>query len=185
MMEMIASEMNAHRDVMEKTIENLQNHIYTVCIIVTEAIKKDKKILIFGNEGSAFIAQYLAVKLRGHHQTQTLRINGIALSVDDSTLTAIDNDYDMVFDKQVETLAKEGDLLIGISTSGNSKNVLRALSLGSNMGCKTIGLSGGGGGAMGEFCDISLIVPSDDAPRIHEMHMLIANIIDQASKIQD
>lgn len=80
----------------------------------------------------------------------------------------------------MEALANEGDLLMGISTSGNSKNVLRALSLGRNMGCKTIGFSGRGGGAMEDFCDVSLVVPSDDTPRIQEMHIMIGHIICQA-----
>ena len=182
MMNMISSEMNAHKDTIEKTIEVMQSHIYTACIIATETIKNGNKILLFGNGGSAADAQHIAAELSGRYKIERRGLAGIALTTDTSVLTAVGNDYgfDRIFDRQVEALACEGDLLIGISTSGNSKNVLRALSLGSNMGCKTIGLSGCSGGAMEEFCDINLVVPSDDTPRIQEMHILIGHIIAQA-----
>ncbi len=138
MMEMITSEMKAHKDVIEKTIENLQNHIYTACVIATRTIANGNKILLFGNGGSAADAQHIAAELSGRYKTERRGLAGIALTTDTSVLTAVGNDYgyDRIFDRQVEALAREGDLLIGISTSGNSKNVLRALSLGCNMGCK-------------------------------------------------
>ena len=182
MMNMIQSEMNAHKETIEKTIETMQSHVYTACIIATETIKNGNKILLFGNGGSAADAQHIAAELSGRYKTERRGLPGIALTTDTSVLTAVGNDYgyDRVFDRQVEALAREGDLLIGISTSGNSKNVLRALSLGSNMGCKTIGLSGGDGGAMNEFTDVNLVVPSDDTPRIQEMHIMIGHIICQA-----
>jgi len=182
MMNMISSELNAHKDVIEKTIENLQSHIYTACVIATETINNGGKILLCGNGGSAADAQHIAAELSGRYKTERRGLPGIALTTDTSVLTAVGNDYgyDRVFDRQVGALAREGDLIIGISTSGNSKNILRALSLGRNMGCKTIGLSGRDGGAMNEFCDINLVVPSDDTPRIQEMHILIGHTICQA-----
>ncbi|WP_024954280.1 D-sedoheptulose 7-phosphate isomerase [Sulfurospirillum arcachonense] len=181
MMDMIQREMNAHKEVIELTIENLQNHIYTACIIASETIKNGNKILLCGNGGSAADAQHIAAELSGRYKTERRGLPGIALTTDTSVLTAVGNDYgyDRVFERQVEALAREGDLIIGISTSGNSKNVLRALSLGRNMGCKTIGFSGGNGGAMNEFCDINLVIPSDDTPRIQEMHIMIGHIICQ------
>lgn len=182
MMEMIQSELNAHKETIEKTIENLQSHIYTACIIASETINNGGKILLCGNGGSAADAQHIAAELSGRYKTERRGLPGIALTTDTSVLTAVGNDYgyDRVFDRQVEALARQGDLIIGISTSGNSKNVLRALSLGKNMGCKTIGFSGREGGAMNEFCDINLVVPSDDTPRIQEMHILIGHTICQA-----
>jgi len=107
---------------------------------------------------------------------------GIALTTDTSVLTAVGNDYgfDRVFDRQVEALANAGDVLIGISTSGHSKNVVRALSLARQMGCKTIGLSGRDGGVMNELCDINIVIPSLDTPRIQEMHIMIGHIMCQA-----
>ena len=182
MMDMIQSEMNAHKKTIEKTIETLQHQIYTACIMASETIKNGGKILLFGNGGSAADAQHIAAELSGRYKIERRGLAGIALTTDTSVLTAVGNDYgyDRVFDRQVEALAREGDLLIGISTSGNSKNVLRALSLGRNMGCKTIGFSGRDGGVMDEFCDINLVVPSDDTPRIQEMHIMIGHIICQA-----
>ncbi len=182
MMNMIQSEMSAHKQTIEKTIETMQNHIYTACIIATETIKSGNKILLFGNGGSAADAQHIAAELSGRYKTERRGLPGIALTTDTSVLTAVGNDYgyERVFDRQVEAPAREGDLLIGISTSGNSKNVLRALSLGRNMGCKTVGFSGCDGGAMSEFCDVNLVVPSDDTPRIQEMHIMIGHIICQA-----
>ena len=88
--------------------------------------------------------------------------------------------FERIFDRQVEALANKGDLLIGLSTSGHSKNVVRALSLARHMGCKTIGLSGRDGGVMSEVCDLNIIVPSHDTPRIQEMHIMIGHIICQA-----
>lgn len=182
MMEMIHKEINAHKEVVEKTLEHLQSHIYTACIIAMETLKNGNKIFLFGNGGSAADAQHIASELSSRYKKERIGFPGIALTTDTSVLTAIGNDFgfDRIFDKQVEALARRGDLLIGISTSGNSKNVLRALSLGRHMGCKTIGFGGGDGGVMHEFCDLSLVVPSNDTPRIQEVHIMIGHIICQA-----
>ena len=181
-MEMIQREMLSHQAVIAKTIESLQSHIYTASIITTEALKNGHKILLCGNGGSAADAQHIAAELSGRYKSERRGLAGIALTTDTSVLTAVGNDYgfDRIFDRQVEALAREGDVLIGISTSGHSKNVVRALSLARNMGCRTIGLSGRDGGVMNEFCDINIVVPSDDTPRIQEMHIMIGHIICQA-----
>ena len=169
MFEHIQNELNAHKSVVEKTLETLQSHIYTASIIITETVKNNNKIYIFGNGKNSIIAQYLASSF------------GENMSLNVATITEIANNdgFDKIYDKQIKTKAKNGDLLIGISTSGNSKNILRGLSLGKNMGCKTIGLSGYDGGAMSEFCDINITVPSDDVTRIHEGHFLIATILNK------
>lgn len=182
MMTMIHKEINGHKEVVEKTVECLQSHIYTACIIATETIKNGNKILLFGNGGSAADAQHIAAELSGRYKVERRGLPAIALTTDTSVLTAVGNDFgfERIFDRQVEALGRSGDLLIGLSTSGNSKNVLRALSLGRYMGCKTIGLSGRDGGAMNEFCDINIVIPSEDTPRIQEMHIMIGHIICQA-----
>lgn len=182
MMDMIQKEMLSHQAVIAKTIESLQSHIYTACIITTETLKNGHKILLCGNGGSAADAQHIAAGLSGCYKSERRGLPAIALTTDTSVLTAVGNDFgfDRIFDRQVEALAKEGDLLIGISTSGNSRNILRALSLARHIGCKTIGLSGRDGGAMGEFCDINIIVPSEETPRIQEMHIMIGHILCQA-----
>lgn len=185
MMEMIYNEIQAHKEVVEKTLSNLQSHIYTASIIAIEALKNGNKILLCGNGGSAADAQHIAAELSGRYKIERRGLAGIALTTDTSVLTAVGNDYgfDRIYDRQVEALAREGDVLIGISTSGHSKNVVRALSLAKHMGCRTIGLSGRDGGVMSEFCDINIIVPSEDTPRIQEMHIMIGHIICQAIDI--
>ena len=103
----------------------------------------------------------------------------IALTTDTSTITSIANDfgYSKIFERQVEAIANKGDVLIGISTGGTSLNVINALKIAKNLECKTIGLSGKGGGNFNDICDINIIVPSDDTARIQEMHILIGHTI--------
>ncbi len=179
---MIGQELRSHQEIFERTVEALENHIYTATIIVTETLKKGNKILLFGNGGSAADAQHIAAELTGRYKVNRRGLPAIALTTDTSALTAIANDFGFkhIFSRQVEALAKEGDLLIGISTSGNSKNVIKALKLGREMGCKTIGLSGHDGGKMNAFCDLNIIVPSENTPRIQEMHIMIGHILCQA-----
>jgi len=175
---MIKNEMNSQKKIIEKIIENLQNYIYTASIITTETIKNGNKIFLFGNGSSSLTCQNIALKM----MLQNKKV--LSLCSESAIITSIGNNYDFdrIFELQIKTLAQKGDLLIGISTSGNSKNVLRALSLGQNMGCKTIGFSGYDGGAMNEFSDINLTVPSDNKDRIKEMHIMIGNIICQVTK---
>lgn len=182
MIKMIQNEIKSHKEVVDKTLERLQSHIYTACIIATETLKNGNKILLCGNGGSAADAQHIAAELSGRYKVERKGLAGIALTTDTSVLTALGNDFgfDHIFDRQVEALARCGDVLIGISTSGHSKNVVRALGLARNMGCKTIGLSGHDGGVMSEFCDINIIVPSEDTARIQEIHIMVGHIICQA-----
>ena len=106
-------------------------------------------------------------------------IPAIALTTDTSTITAISNDfgYEYVFERQVEALANKGDVLIGISTSGGSSNVINGLKMASKIGCRSIGFSGSDGGEMNQICDTNVVVPSEDTPRIQEMHIVIGHII--------
>jgi D-sedoheptulose 7-phosphate isomerase len=179
---MILSELQAHKEVIQKVIEGLQDDILKASEMAVDALKRGNKILLFGNGGSAGDAQHIAAELTGRYKTERKGLPGIALTTDTSAITAIGNDYgyQRIFDRQVEALAVKGDLLIGISTSGNSPNVMSALKLGKEMGCVTLGMSGRGGGKMTEFCDLNLVVPSEDTPRIQEMHILIGHTICQA-----
>jgi len=144
-------------------------------------LKKGRKILICGNGGSAADAQHIAAELTGRYKIERKGLPAIALTTDTSALTAIGNDYgyEHVFSRQVEALARKGDLLIGISTSGNSRNVIYALQKAKEIGCRTIGFSGKGGGKMNDVCDLNIIVPSDDTARIQEMHIMIGHILCQ------
>jgi D-sedoheptulose 7-phosphate isomerase len=179
---MISNELQAHKEVIQKVIDQLQEDIFKASEMAIETLKRGNKILLFGNGGSAGDAQHIAAELTGRYKTERRGLPAIALTTDTSALTAIGNDYgyQRVFDRQVEALAAKGDLLIGISTSGNSPNVMSALKLGKEIGCLTLGMSGRGGGRMTEFCDLNLVVPSDDTPRIQEMHILIGHTICQA-----
>ncbi|HIP03182.1 MAG TPA: D-sedoheptulose 7-phosphate isomerase [Campylobacterales bacterium] len=182
MMGMIDNEMRLHLETIQKSMDEIQSYIYTACVIVTDTLAHGNKVLLCGNGGSAADAQHIAAELTGRYKTERRGLPGIALTTDTSALTAIANDYgyDRVFDRQVEALAREGDLLIGISTSGNSKNVNNALKVAKELGCRTIGFSGRDGGGMSELCDVNIVVPSDDTPRIQEMHILIGHIMCQA-----
>lgn len=156
--------------------------IAKACKVVTDAIKNGNKVLLFGNGGSAADAQHIAAEFTGRFVTERRSLPAIALTTDTSALTAIGNDYgfERIFERQVEGLANENDVLIGLSTSGNSPNVLKALEAGKNLGCKTIGFSGRDGGYMNICCDTNIVIPSNITARIQEMHILIGHIICEA-----
>ncbi len=182
MKNMILAELKAHEEVIDKVITSLQPQIEKACTLCTETIRDGKRIFFFGNGGSAADAQHLAAELSGRYRKERRGLPGIALTTDTSAITAIGNDYeyDYIFERQVEALAEEGDLLIGISSTGNSTNVIRAFNAGKNAGCITLGLSGKGGGRMNDNCDINIVVPSDSTARVQEMHILIGHILCQA-----
>jgi len=181
MKKVIYQEFQSHLETIIRVIEHSQADLEIASSIVVDTLKNGNKILLCGNGGSAADAQHFAAELTGRYKTERKGLAGIALTTDTSSITAIANDYgyDRIFDRQFEALANEGDLLIGITTSGNSKNIISALKLAKEMNCKTIGFSGRDGGIMTELCDINLIVPSDDTPRIQEMHILFAHTICQ------
>ncbi|CAD7287387.1 D-sedoheptulose 7-phosphate isomerase [Campylobacter suis] len=179
--EMIKAEILAHINTANK-MSLLENDIKKACEIVVDTLKNGGKILICGNGGSAADAQHFAAELTGRYKTERLALPAIALTTDTSALTAIGNDYgyDMVFERQFRALAKKGDLLIGISTSGNSKNVINSLNVAKEFGVRTLGLSGRDGGNMNEICELNLVMPSSDTPRIQEMHILVIHTLCQA-----
>lgn len=137
------------------------------------------KILFFGNGGSAADAQHLATELVVRFRTNRPSISGLALTTDTSALTAIGNDFgfDDIFSRQIEGLGRPGDVAIGISTSGNSPNILKALDVARKMGLATVGFGGGSGGAMVQAVDVALIVPSKTTARIQECHILLGHML--------
>ncbi len=181
MRKVIFNEFQGHLETIVRVIEHLQGDLEIASSMVVDTLKNGGKIILCGNGGSAADAQHIAAELTGRYKSERRGLPGIALTTDTSALTAIGNDYgyDRIFDRQFEALASKDDLLIGISTSGNSKNIISALKLAKDMGCKTVGFSGRDGGAMNEVCDINLIVPSDDTPRIQEIHILLGHTICQ------
>jgi D-sedoheptulose 7-phosphate isomerase len=162
--------------------QTLIGAIDKVCEIVTNCIKTGNKVLLFGNGGSAADAQHIAAEFTGRFLKDRRSLAAIALTTDTSALTSIGNDYgfDYIFERQVNGLANKNDVLIGISTSGNSLNILKGLEAGQLLGCITIGLSGRDGGLMNRCCDVNIVVPSDVTARIQEVHILIGHIICEA-----
>jgi len=178
MIEIIKSELNLHGEVFQK-METLSNSIESIAKLAIDTIKSNGKIVIFGNGGSAADAQHIAAELVGRYKVSRKGLSAIALTTDTSALTAISNDfgYENVFKRQLEALLNKNDLVIGISTSGNSHNVLNALDYAKSIHAKVVGFSGAQGGKMNDICDINLVIPSDDTPRIQEMHIFVGHTL--------
>lgn len=159
--------------------ENLITLIKNASLEIIKAYKNNNKTLLAGNGGSAADAQHIAGEFVSRFYFDRPGIASIALTTDTSILTAIGNDYgyENLFAKQVQAQGIKGDVFIGISTSGNSKNILKALELCKQKEIISIGLSGASGGAMNELCDYCIKVPSTCTPRIQEAHILIGHII--------
>lgn len=179
MIKTIQHEFTDHLKVAENSLSQLADKLEIATRLCLGALENGGKLLIFGNGGSAADAQHIAAELVGRYKKERKGLAAIALTTDSSALTSIGNDFGFnhLFSRQVEALAQPGDVLLGISTSGNSTNVINALALGREMGCKTIGFSGNTGGAMNGLCDATIIVPSNDTPRIQEMHILLGHTL--------
>ncbi len=147
--------------------------------LLARSLRAGRRAFLMGNGGSAADAQHIAAELVGRYKMERRGLPVMALTVNTSCLTAIGNDYsyEMVFARQIEALAGRGDVAIGISTSGNSRNVLLALTAARKLGAHTIGLTGQTGGQMRAVCDFCLCMPSEDTPRIQESHILIGHIL--------
>lgn len=147
--------------------------------IIVSVYKSGKKVILCGNGGSASDAQHIAGEMLGRFKMERRALPAIAITSNSSTVTAISNDYgfDYVFRRQVEAYGIAGDVLIGISTSGDSANILAAVDQAGKMGIVTIGLLGKSGGKLKEMVDVPFVVPSDDTPRIQECHILIGHIV--------
>ncbi len=174
----IKETITAHIEVAQKLF-SLTDEIERACTLCMASILRGGKILLAGNGGSAADAQHIAAEFVGRFEHDRRALPAIALTVDTSAITAISNDYgyDYVFARQIEALGTEGDVFIGISTSGNSPSIIAALEKAQEKGLKTLVFSGKKGGLMKEQADIELIVPSDVTARIQEMHILIGHII--------
>jgi D-sedoheptulose 7-phosphate isomerase len=175
----IKQEFKDHIKVVETSIDTIVDKIEFSAKICINCLKNNGKIIIMGNGGSAADAQHIAAELVGRYKTERKGLPAIAITTDSSSITSIANDYgfDHVFDRQIEALANTNDLVIGISTGGTSKNVVNALRIANDLGCKTIGFSGKDGGDFNSLCDVNLIINSNDTPRIQEMHIIIGHII--------
>jgi D-sedoheptulose 7-phosphate isomerase len=159
--------------------EDLLNKIEKVAQMCVELYRGDKKTMLAGNGGSAADAQHIAAELVGRYGFDRPSIPSLALTTDTSNLTAIGNDYgyDQVFSRQLEGMGQKGDIFIGISTSGNSVNIVKAFQSAKQKGITTVALTGRDGGEMAKLADVALVVPSNSTPRIQEAHILIGHIL--------
>jgi len=165
--------------VVTQSMRSLLPQIKIAGDICIKALQNKNKILICGNGGSAADAQHIAAELSGRFKNDRVALAGLALSTDTSVLTSISNDYgfEFVFSRQVEALAKDGDVLIAISTSGNSSNIIKAIESAKKKGMSIITLLGKDGGIMANEGDINIIIPSNDTPRVQEMHIMVGHML--------
>jgi D-sedoheptulose 7-phosphate isomerase len=178
----LQTEWAEHRQVFEATIAAIEASFPQALQLLETSLRAGGKLLIFGNGGSAADAQHIAAECVIRYKNDRPAIAAIALTTDTSALTACGNDFgfDALFARQVEALARPEDIVIGISTSGNSANVIEGLLEARRKGAKTVGLTGGTGGKMTELCDAVLCVPSKVTARIQEMHILIGHMLCKA-----
>lgn len=165
------------------TIENLKKNcipdIKKIALLCQETLQHGHTIFFCGNGGSAADSQHLAAEIVGRFLKERRGMPAVALTTDTSILTAVSNDYgyEQIFARQVEALVRPGDAVIGLSTSGNSANVVAALEMAKTMGAITIGMTGGTGGKLAQLCDACLVVPSPVTARVQEAHILVGHII--------
>lgn len=177
--EFFHSEMSEHAEVMMRTKESLLKPFQDMCDMCIDALKRGNKIMFFGNGGSAADAQHLATELTVRYSKDRAAIPAIALTTDSSALTAIGNDFgfDHLFSRQLEALGRPGDVVIGITTSGQSQNVINAFEKARSNDIKTIALTGKDGGRLHGISDLMLVVPSNTTARIQEMHITLGQML--------
>lgn len=175
--EMAEASLGAKRDFFERHTADVER----VAVAIVDAIRGGGKLMIFGNGGSAADAQHIAAELAFKMGREREAIPAVALTTDTSLLTAISNDksFDHVFARQIQAIGRKGDIVLAISTSGNSPNVVEAVEQARRMEITTIGLLGAGGGKVARMVDYPLIVPHNETPRIQEVHITISHIICQ------
>ena len=177
----VAREIRASLQLKQAMLDDieLQQRVLQCAQLLSEAFRGGHRLLVAGNGGSAADAQHIASEFVGQFSGDRAGLPAIALSTDSSILTSVGNDYGFarVFARQVETLGSGGDVLLAISTSGNSDNVLQALHSARQAGMRTIGFSGEGGGDMAPLCELCVCVPSGHTPRIQEAHILLAHTL--------
>ncbi len=166
-------------EVKKAVADTLADKILEAINMTRASFQKGGKLLLMGNGGSAADAQHIAAEFVGRYKKERRPVAALALTVDTSILTCVGNDYgyDNVFSRQVEALAHKGDVVIGISTSGNSENVIRGVDKAREIGAKTIGLLGHQGGKLKDKVDLAIVVPSKNTARIQEAHITIGHII--------
>ena len=178
MKDIIQQHIQGHIDLAQKFSAETPD-LESVATLTIEALRKGNKLLVAGNGGSVADAHHFAAELTGRFKKERKALPALALDANPSAVTAIANDYAFakVYARQIEALAKPGDVFFGISTSGNSENILEAAKTARGAGCKVVGLTGKTGGKMAGLCDFLINIPSEDTPRIQEMHTLVIHTL--------
>ena len=176
--DLIKKSLESHADLFGRILDGAISNIERCAELIFETFENGGKVLICGNGGSAADAQHIAAEFVGRYETERKALAAIALTTDTSALTALANDYsfERVFARQVEALARPGDLLIAVSTSGNSPNVNAAVMTARQTGCRTLGMTGANGKKLASLCDECLMIPAERTARIQEAHITIAHI---------
>lgn len=170
--------LDGHRNVLQK-LDCIADPVSEAGEAISKALISGGRVFFCGNGGSAADAQHLAAEFSGRYQTERPPLDGIALHCNTSAITAIGNDFsfDEIFARQLAAHGRSGDVLVAISTSGNSSNILKAAEKAKDMGIFTIGMTGSHGGKLKDTVDMLIAVPSDSTPRIQEMHIMIGHIL--------
>lgn len=176
---MIDKLIDDHIETITVTRQQCMGEIECFGALCREKLQNGGTIFFMGNGGSAADAQHLAAEFVGRFKAERTGLPAVALTTDTSILTAVGNDYgfEQIFARQVQALVKNGDLVVGLSTSGNSPNVVKAIHEAKRKGAATVGLTGQGGGEMAAICDVCIKVPSNSTARIQETHILIGHIV--------
>jgi len=166
-------------DLRNQVAQDCSENVVDAAVLITQCLRSGGKVLFFGNGGSAADAQHLAAEFVGRFQIERRPLPAIALTTDASILTAVGNDYgfEQIFTRQVQALGRPGDVAIGISTSGNSANVISAIKQAAQQDLKTIGLTGKDGGFLAKAVDVSIIIASTNVARVQECHITIGHIL--------
>jgi len=177
--DIVQERVNEAKNSLNNFSAELVGQISDLTVLIVDAYRQSRKVIFMGNGGSAADSQHLAAELVGRFYKERRALEAIALNCNSSILTGVGNDYgyEHTFRRQIEALAHEGDIVIGISTSGNSPNVVEALNEARLKKCRTVGLTGDTGGKMKALVELCLCVPSSKTPRIQENHILIGHIV--------
>ena len=182
--DLLRSALAEHQTVIAR-LEALLPQIAAVADLMRDCLNRGNKLLFMGNGGSAADSQHIAAEIVGRYKRERRGLPAIALTTDTSILTSVGNDYgfDFIFSRQVEALCVPGDVVFGISTSGNSANVVRAIEAAKQIGAITVAMSGGSGGKLAALCDHNLVMPSNETPRIQEAHIFIGHMLCELAEL--
>ena len=175
------STLNRHQDMLAGLF-GLEPQVNALCETVRHALARGNKVLFFGNGGSAADSQHLATEFVVRYHNQRTPLAAIALTTDTSILTAHGNDFgfDTIFNRQIQALAREGDIAIGLSTSGNSDNVINGITAAKSAGCITVAFTGQDGGRLAMLADQTIQIPSDETARVQEGHLIVGHYLCEA-----